>query len=57
MFENFAKFFGNERNRERIIAVLSVGVGIFLLNKAGLYGETPPPSNEEQKPEQKKKSE
>jgi hypothetical protein len=40
MFENFVRFFSSERNKERVIAIAVVGMGIILLNKAGLYGET-----------------
>lgn len=40
MFENFVRFFSSGRNKERVIAIAAVGIGIILLNKAGLYGET-----------------
>jgi hypothetical protein len=39
MFENFAKFLSNHRNKERVVAILAISVGIFLLNQVGLYGE------------------
>ena len=39
MFDNFARFFSNGRNKERVVAILAISVGIFLLNQAGLYGE------------------
>jgi hypothetical protein len=39
MFENFAKFLSNHRNKERVVAILAVGIGIVLLNQVGLYGE------------------
>lgn len=37
MFENFKKFFGGKRTSEITIAVVSVGIGILILNKVGLY--------------------
>ncbi len=40
MFENFVRFFSSERNKERVVAIAAVSIGIILLNKAGLYGET-----------------
>jgi len=39
MFDNFARFFSNGRNKERVVAILAISIGIFLLNQAGLYGE------------------
>jgi hypothetical protein len=39
MFDNFARFFSNGRNKERVVAILTISIGIFLLNQAGLYGE------------------
>jgi hypothetical protein len=40
MFENFVRFFSSDRNKERVVAIAAVSIGIILLNKAGLYGET-----------------
>lgn len=39
MFDNFARFFSNGRNKERVVAILAISIGIFMLNQAGLYGE------------------
>ena len=39
MFENLARFFSNGRNKERVVAILAISIGILLLNQAGLYGE------------------
>jgi hypothetical protein len=39
MFDNFARFFSNGRNKERVVAILTISIGILLLNQAGLYGE------------------
>ena len=39
MFDNFARFFSNGRNKERVVAILAISIGIILLNQAGLYGE------------------
>jgi hypothetical protein len=39
MFDNFARFLSNGRNKERVVAILAISIGIFLLNQAGLYGE------------------
>lgn len=55
MFENFGKFLSSERNKERVIAIVAVGIGIVVLNKMGLYGEqgsktsTPPTSSSQKK--------
>jgi hypothetical protein len=37
MFENFKKFFQGKRHAEITIAIVSVGIGILILNKMGLY--------------------
>jgi len=39
MFDNFARFLSNGRNKERVVAILAISIGIFMLNQAGLYGE------------------
>lgn len=40
MFENFVRFFSSDRNKERVVAIAAVSIGIILLNQMGLYGET-----------------
>jgi hypothetical protein len=56
MFDNFARFFSNGRNKERVVAILAISVGIFLLNQAGLYGEEvwTKRSEPKEKPKEKK---
>jgi hypothetical protein len=49
MFENFVRFFSSGRNKERVIAIAAVGIGIILLNKMGLYGETATEDTENKK--------